>query len=486
MNLLEAISDEKLFAGWFRDRRTWDAWSTFIAALFGYPLEDNRLALYRTCTGRQTVPATPFKEAWLVIGRRGGKSFMLALLAVFLACFNNYAPFLAPGEYATILIIAADRRQARIILGYIGGLLRGVPMLARMVSTETKESFELSNRVRIEIATASFRSVRGFAIAACLCDELAFWRSDDSALPDFEVLRAIRPAMLTIPTSVLLCASSPYARRGALYEAFVKHFGKDDAPALVWRAPTLLMNPTVPKDEIDKEYELDPASAAAEYGAEFRTDVEAFVSREAVMACIEPGVRERPSERQWQYVAFVDPSGGSSDSMTCAIAHKEGKTVRLDLVREVKPPFSPETVVEEFSDILRRYRCIRVTGDRYGGEWCREQFRKRNIIYDLAEKPKSDIYRDFLPLVNSGAVDLLDDAKLINQIVGLERRTRAGGRDVIDHGPGGHDDLVNSAAGAVVLAVTKSLQRQPSDIRMEGGIGWNPITYTYKPFHGGN
>lgn len=49
-------------------------------------------------------------------------------------------------------------------------------------------------------------------------------------------------------------------------------------------------------------------------------------------------------------------------------------------------------------------------------------------------------------------VELLDDAKLVGQLTALERRTARTGKDAIDHGPGGHDDLVNAAAGALVLA----------------------------------
>jgi hypothetical protein len=44
---------------------------------------------------------------------------------------------------------------------------------------------------------------------------------------------------------------------------------------------------------------------------------------------------------------------------------------------------------------------------------------------------------------------LLDDARVLAQIVGLERRTTRGGKDSIDHAPNAHDDLVNSVAGVV-------------------------------------
>jgi hypothetical protein len=119
-----------------------------------------------------------------------------------------------------------------------------------------------------------------------------------------------------------------------------------------------------------------------------------------------------------------------------------------------KPPFTPEGVVAEFATLLKTYRVSKVTGDRYGGEWPRERFREHGIRYEPATKPKSDLYRDMLPAINSRQVDLLDDARLVAQIVGLERRTARGGRDSIDHAPGSHDDLCNAVAGVVAELIS--------------------------------
>jgi hypothetical protein len=65
----------------------------------------------------------------------------------------------------------------------------------------------------------------------------------------------------------------------------------------------------------------------------------------------------------------------------------------LDAVYERRPPFSPEAVVSEFVELLKTYRATEVVGDRYGGEWPREQFRKLGIEYRVAEKPKSKLVR---------------------------------------------------------------------------------------------
>ncbi|SDH65616.1 hypothetical protein [Roseospirillum parvum] len=453
MNILQGLDDPAIFAPHFQ-RGDWSAWRAFLAALFALPMTDEQRAIFEECTARTTPPATPASEAWLICGRRAGKSFVLATIGVFLASFRDYRPHLQPGERATVMILAADKRQARVIKRYCEGLLTEIPMLAQTIDSISGEEIQLNSRVSIEIHAASFRSTRGYTMAAVLADEVAFWRSDESANPDKEILNALRPGMASIPGALLLCASSPYARRGALWDEYRRSYGKE-SEVLVWQAPTRRMNPTVPQSLIDRALEEDPAAAGAEYMAQFRTDVEAYLAREVVEGLVSPGVHELPPVEGVRYFGFVDPSGGSKDAMTLAVSHLEGETRVLDAVREVKPPFSPESVVADFAALLKTYRISTVVGDRYAGEWPREQFRKLGIEYRTADRPRSDLYRDLLPLANSGRLALLDNPRLVTQLVSLERRTSRAGKDSIDHPPNGHDDLANAAAGALILATPR-------------------------------
>ncbi|MGI4800695.1 MAG: hypothetical protein ACRYG8_43065 [Janthinobacterium lividum] len=455
MNILQTLDDPHLFASHF-EGDSWAAWRAFLATLFALPMSDDELALYQHHTGRQTPPTVPFKQAALICGRRGGKSRVLALIACYLAAFIDYEVYLAPGEVATVAIIAADRKQARTIFRYISGAMNSIGILKRLVQEETTETITLKNRVVIEIATASFRVTRGYSFAAVLADETAFWRNENSANPDEEIIAAIKPGLSSIPSSMLLLASSPYAKRGALYNLFRKHFGKDGSATLVWRGTTSEMNPRIDPAIIAEAYEDDPAAASAEYGAEFRSDIAAFVTREVVDAATVPGRFELPHITGTTYRAFVDPSGGSVDSFTLAIAHHEAERAVLDVLRETKPPFSPEGTVTEYCALLKSYGLTQVTGDRYAGEWPREQFRKHGIEYVLSDRPKSDIYRELLPVLNSGRAELLDSRILTTQLCGLERRTARGGRDSIDHAPSAHDDLINAAAGALLLVGKRS------------------------------
>jgi hypothetical protein len=491
--IIKAANDPKLFGPWFRNAATWQAWFAFLAALFALPMTPEQFETYKQCTGRTVPPSAPAIEGWLICGRRAGKSFILALISVFLGCFSVYDKHLAPGERATVLIIACDRKQARVIFRYVAALLRDVPMLAAMIERETAEGFDLSNGVTIEIATASFRSVRGYAIVAALVDEIAFLPTDASASPDTELIAALRPGMATIPGAKLLCASSPYARRGSLFDAHKKHFGKDEDPVLVWQAPTRVMNPSISQAMIDAAMEADAASASAEWLAQFRVDIESWIGREIVEAAIDLGVFERAPIDEVRFFGYVDPAGGSgADSMTLAVANCENRVLTLDALREVRPPFSPEATVAEFADLLKRYRISTVTGDRYAGSWPAEQFLKCGISYRVGERVCSDIYRDILPELNSKNVALLDNARLISQLCALERRTSRAGRDVISHPPAQHDDIANAVCGALLLAKPRAafMPQGSEDIGVaqvdRGGSGFGSEVFGSTPESSGD
>ena len=446
MPIREAMTDSQLFGGMFGGD-SWEAWRVLLAGFYGERLTGEDEPLWRELTGRLSFPKAPHDELWLAIGRRGGKSDAAALIALWEALTDHRAR-LAPGEVCTIMVIAADRKQARTILRYLSGMIAH-PMIAPLVVREGPESIEFEHRTVIEITTASHRATRGYSVGAVICDEIAFWRCE-GANPDAEILRALRPSLATLGGK-LIALSSPYARRGVLWDAYRKHYGKDGR-VLVAQAPTATMNPTVDAEIIKAAYAEDEISARAEYGAEFRTDVESYVNLEALDACTRPSHSELPPSPREKHTAFVDPSGGSVDAFTLAIVHREQERVIVDCIRSVKPPFSPETVVTEFAELLRSYHVREVHGDAYAGLWPAEQFEKRGITYKRSEKPKSDLYRDLLPLLNSERVQLPPNEQLRRELLGLERRTSRGGRDIIDHTQGAHDDLANAVAGAVVHA----------------------------------
>lgn len=403
---------------------------------------------------------------------------MAAVIAVYLAIFFDYRKQLSVGERGVIQIIAADKAQAGVIFNYIKGIIQETTFFKQFIEREYTDKLDLTNGISIEVMACSFRSIRGRSLVCAIFDEIAFWKVE-GANPDREILAAVRPGMATIPNSKLIVISSPYAKFGVLYETYRDYYGTEDQDILVWSAPTTVMNPTIHQGFIDKESKKDPAAAASEWYAEFRQDVETFINREALESVIVSGCFELGPVEGTTYKAFCDPAGGSGkDSYALAIGHfdHKNKTRVLDLIRAVKPPFSPANVTKEFSEILKSYNLHEVTGDRFGGEFPREAFLKNGINYRLADKAKSDLYRDLLPLINSEKVELLDNQRLQRELLGLERKVARSGRDSIDHGPRGHDDCANAVAGCL----TSLLEGDP-DFEIKGflskAIDWGHEYY---------
>ena len=261
MNLLQAMDDPNLFGRQFSGP-SWAPWRAFIATLFGLPVPPDQLELARECTGLSEAPSSPVREAWVVAGRRAGKSRIFALIAVYLATFKDWSSCLAPGERGYVLIIAAERQQTEAIMGFIRALLKETPLLAPLVAFEGVDEISLGNGITFAVATRSHRAVRSKTVVCALLDEVGVWAdAEASSNSDAEVIAALLPAMATIPGLALARGRLALGRRGILWRNYERHFGKP-GPTLIWRAPTRVMNPTLPASEIERAYAADPARAA--------------------------------------------------------------------------------------------------------------------------------------------------------------------------------------------------------------------------------
>lgn len=444
----DAMTDPALFGDTFGGE-SFTAWRALLSGFYGLDLDPTEAAIWQEVTGRTETPQEAHDELWLAVGRRGGKSHAAALVAVYEAAFTDHRPKLSPGEWATVALIAADRAQARTLLRYVRGLFDH-PMLRPLVARETETALELTTRTAIEVATASHRSTRGYTLAAVIADEIAFWNVD-GARPDVEIVAALRPALATLGGK-LVALSSPYARRGMLWETYRRHYGKVGR-LLVAQAPSRTMNPTLPERVVEDAIKDDAARAGAEYLAQFRSDIEQFLSVEVVSVAQREGPLELPRRKGHQYFAFVDPAGGGADEFTISIAHDEKGVVVVDLVRGTKG--NPAHITADYAELCRSYGIRRVHGDRYAGDWPRTEFRKHGIAFHDAPGTRSELYLSLLAALNSGRVELPPCPVVERQLIGLERRATRGGRDIIDHAPGASDDRANAAAGVVALLATE-------------------------------
>jgi len=191
MNIIDTMDDIRFFKRLFKDRQTWQAWRVFLKALFGIPITDkSERTLYGECTGLKNPKAGPIREAYVIAGRRSGKSFISSLIAVYLAAFKDWSPYLRGGEKGWIFIIANDKEQAKIIKNYVSGILHSNEIFERLIVRELQWEIELKKNIVIAVKTCNYRTVRGFTILAAICEEIAFWRDENSANPAQEVLAA--------------------------------------------------------------------------------------------------------------------------------------------------------------------------------------------------------------------------------------------------------------------------------------------------------
>jgi hypothetical protein len=167
--IIDAIHNKHIFGSLpaFASLDSWSNWLTWLKSVYALPMTDDELAIFRQSTGRQNPPAKRPKECYSVIGRRGGKTFISSLTAVYAACFESYEQYLNAGERAVVLLLARDKDQARISFEYIRGILNSIPTLAQMVVNEKADEIELDNRVTISVKTSDYRAIRGIHGRGC-------------------------------------------------------------------------------------------------------------------------------------------------------------------------------------------------------------------------------------------------------------------------------------------------------------------------------
>ena len=431
---------------------------TLLKAIYGEPLSDEELSIWQKCTGRESHPAQPFQEATILAGARAGKDSRIAVpVLLYEALFGQHK--VHKGERPVFPLVAQDTRATRIAFGYAKSYLTESPILRSEVAELRHNEIELRNGARIYCFPSTQTSLRGWSIPCGIMDEVAFFRLEGSADSDIEIQTSIRRGMLGFEATKLLKISTPYLRSGVLYDDFQRHYGKDTQDVLVWKASSALMNPSIQEERLAREKRLDPVRYSREYEAEFSTDLASAFDLEAIQAAVVPGRKELPPLPGTRYHCFVDPSGGGRDRFSVSIAHAEGQgdSTRcvIDLCRGWRSK-NPSGIVQEVAQLAKQYACYKVVGDRYSGQWVRESFRAEGITYEPSPLTASDLYLESVAFLNSGRVELLDNAELLREFQNLERRPSQSGKDKICHPVNQHDDLSNAVAGVAYLCAPRA------------------------------
>jgi hypothetical protein len=157
------VFDPELFGPLF-DPPSWHLWRTILIASRGEELLPDEATAYQELVGRPYIPGTPLFELWCAIGRRGGKSSAISVLALYHALTRDFTKLLRPGEKPLIPLVAADRAEAKSLYQFILGALQELPSLSGLIEGITASTIRLINGCEIDIRTANTRSLRGRSV----------------------------------------------------------------------------------------------------------------------------------------------------------------------------------------------------------------------------------------------------------------------------------------------------------------------------------
>jgi hypothetical protein len=332
------------------------------------------------------------------------------------------------------------------------------------------------------------KAARAYSFAAAALDECAFYKfNEGSANPDVEIETSGRRGMISRGGDRLLIkASTPYAREGILHRDVKEHYGRDDAPVLVLKAPSSVMNPDITEARIAEEAQvMDAARVEREFRAEFVDSVSAWLSGDLVDAAIDLGITERPPRQGTKYVMGLDPSGGGKCGFAMSIGHAENRNgIRMfiqDVVRVWMKPKSGEldvaSIVAQVARLGKTYGLRQGYSDKYAGVWVPSRFSEVGFtILDPKIKRKdetelylhkSDAFRECEPLFRTKTIRLLDHPLQTRELRCLEARPQQGGKVQVGKPPARDqsDDVINACCLAAALAtVTRKVRPFGGDI----------------------
>ena len=379
-----------------------------------------------------------------IVGRRGGKSRAISVIATYVAGLCEH-PALVSGERGVVLIACPDQRQATICLDYIEANFRNSPILRQLIETRTARTLRLSNGIDVEVRASDFRTLRGPSFVLVILNEVAFLMFDEgSGNPDTEIINAIDK---DCPTGgALFMISSPYARRGAVWGTFQLTSAQMAIRWFWWRGVLPHFQSPLPQRVLIVPTNVMQRGPVPNMARSFApTSNFSSASNRPLPAW--PRVASNVRRADLSYHGFADPSGGSQDSFTLCIGHM------------ISPDSASWSIAQGNQTAIKS----RGRGERIQPSAEELQHRlnhRRQICWHLASRavfalwrflqqsaaPKSDLYRDLLPLINSGRIDLFDNVNCWSaDIAGTSRGP--GGRDSIDHPPGAHAILVMRSQG---------------------------------------
>ena len=416
----------------------------------------------------------------LIIGRRGGKTTLAAIIAVFSTFKVNWRIYLSKTPIATVLVLSHSVEFSEEILDILKQLVEGSEILQRLRDPKRKnttKTFHLKipflkpsgeieySSVRVKAGAASKKTTRGSAVCTLLCDEIAYWNlSEEASEPDAEVLKEARMSLLQFKEhGTIIKMSSPGIKQGVLYEEWQK---RDTLRGryVQFKAPSWVWNTILGKEEFQSEYRLDPDGFDTELRANFVDSISNFINAEFVDMCVIRGETFQPPsvDRNTMYSAAIDAAFKGDRFSFTVVGYNEKRVAQFVLKYwegSKKEPVKIHEVAAFIRTICKQYGINEVVADQYSFQPMRELFLQYgiNLVENTFTLPyKRKIYFNLKRLINNQQIDLLDVPLQAKELKELVVEQTPSGQIRIGHPSGGSDDLADATAVAAFKAMEKA------------------------------
>lgn len=459
--------------------------------------------LYRPMVvGEQPYVRKQYKTVVGLIGRRSGKSHISCFAALYEIVFGGHMQHVKTvkrrqkdgtvkesRQEVIVPYIAQDLPTAKANMIYIKLFAEMSPVLADQIVNENSNVIEFANGIKVQPEPPVLKTGRGVAIPVVILDEVGFWyKTAESANPDFEVLRAVRASMAQFPNRKRFIISSPYTEEGILWDyAQAGTMGqnckneqdkKKYRTTLVMQASTAAMeNPQLIKagiiETLEEEQAADPDGFVREYGARFVSSIGGYLHSDVVKRAIISGrteMRRQDIEREQMvpfYVATMDPAF-RVDSWAFSIFHRNmhGKVVQ-DVLRvwtpskKLKIVLDPAAIMQEIAGLCEQWGITTIHSDQYQLETLQQialNHRLAIVGVDFTGKSKAKVFGSLAMLLQQDNLELLDQPIIYQQLVTIQKKLGAMGNVQISAPPGKHDDV----ACCIALGCNMALTSYPS------------------------
>ena len=420
----------------------------------------------------------------LIVGRRGGKSTVAAIVALYSAIKINWKPYLKKTPVATVAILSHSVDFSQEILDILKLMVDESEVLNALrddTRKNTQSTFHLKvpflvkdkegktlieySAVAIKVGAASKKTTRGRAVCTLLCDEIAYWNLDENSYEsDIDVLRAIRPALLQFgDQGTVIKLSSPGIKQGVLYDEWNKR--KDIKKTYVqFKAPSWVWNTILPADNFYDEWKLDPDGFDTEYRANFVDSISNFILPEYVDMCVLKGIQFLPpsENKKVVYTAAIDAAFKNDRFAFALVGHYENK-IKTHVIKywegSRNEPVKAFEVAKFIHNICSEFGINNVMADQHSFQPLREIFEKFgiNLVENTFSLPyKRKIYFGLKRLIHNKNIDLLDIPLVSKELKELQVEQTPTGQIRIGHPMGGSDDLSDAVAVATFSALKKA------------------------------